>query len=165
MDGAGTAGEEAPAGQRGAEPPADPTDPTPRPLRLSGVEAVKAHLTLVVGLALCIVAFWFELGRALGGNGLSWAYVFEWPLFAAFAVYMWWSVLHGGRAVRPRARSKTVPAVDPKYTGMLEAWTTHQRELQAAQGVQDAHALRADAERRQPTGHGSTDDADGRAPG
>ena len=30
-----------------------------------------------------------EYDRAVGGNGLSWAYTFEWPLFAGFAVVFW----------------------------------------------------------------------------
>jgi hypothetical protein len=40
--------------------------------------------------ALCI----WQVNRALGGNDLSWAYVFEWPFFAGYAVYMWWRFLH-----------------------------------------------------------------------
>ncbi len=103
--------------------------------RLTGGEAVRAHLTLVLGLALCAVAFWFEIRRALGGNGLSWAYVFEWPLFAAFAVYMWWNVLRGERAVRRRRAARPGPALDPRYAGMLEAWEAHQRELQASRAA------------------------------
>ena len=77
---------------------------TPGGGRLHGGPAVRLHLTLAAGLALCIGAFVFEVGRALGGNSLSWAYVFEWPIFAVFAVYMWWNLLHdtdGGRSRRP----------------------------------------------------------------
>ena len=111
------------------------TDRTAPSGRLTGGEAVRAHLTLVLGLALCAVAFWFEVRRALGGNGLSWAYVFEWPLFAAFAVYMWWNVLHGDRAIRRRRAARPGPALDPRYAGMLEAWEAHQRELQASRAV------------------------------
>jgi hypothetical protein len=36
--------------------------------------------------------FWlgdWQLHRAEGGNELSWAYTFEWPLFAIFGVYFW----------------------------------------------------------------------------
>ncbi len=39
----------------------------------------------------------------MGGNGLSWAYTFEWPLFAGFAIVFWartvrdeFRVRHGG---------------------------------------------------------------------
>ncbi len=95
--------------------------------RLSGSEAWRAHVTLVVGLALCAVAFWFELGRAERGNELSWAYVFEWPLLGGFAVYMWWKVLHGDRAVARRRTRE--PGLAPEYENMLNAWQEHQRAL------------------------------------
>ena len=45
---------------------------------------------------LMVVAFWgmlwlgdWQFHRAISGNGLSWAYTFEWPLFAGFAVVFW----------------------------------------------------------------------------
>jgi hypothetical protein len=46
------------------------------------------------GFAVVAVAgmFWlgdWQLHRALSGNELSWAYTFEWPLFAIFGVYFW----------------------------------------------------------------------------
>ena len=45
---------------------------------------------------LMVVSFWgmlwlgdWQFRRAMSGNGLSWAYTFEWPLFAGFAVVFW----------------------------------------------------------------------------
>jgi hypothetical protein len=45
---------------------------------------------------LMVVSFWgmlwlgdWQFHRALAGNGLSWAYTFEWPLFAGFAIVFW----------------------------------------------------------------------------
>ena len=45
---------------------------------------------------LMVVSFWgmgwlgdWQFHRAIAGNGLSWAYTFEWPLFAGFAVVFW----------------------------------------------------------------------------
>ena len=45
---------------------------------------------------LMVVAFWgmlwlgdWQFHRAMSGNALSWAYTFEWPLFAGFAVVFW----------------------------------------------------------------------------
>jgi hypothetical protein len=95
--------------------------------RMFGAAAVKTHLTLLVGLALCGLAFWFELGRALGGNSLSWAYVFEWPLLGIFAVYMWWKLLHPGFTIR---RRQVKAAIAPEYEGMLAAWQEEQRRLE-----------------------------------
>ena len=43
-----------------------------------------------------ILAFWgmlwlgdWQFRRAMAGNGLSWAYTFEWPLFAVFGIVFW----------------------------------------------------------------------------
>jgi hypothetical protein len=99
------------------------------PDRLTGAPAVKAHVTLVIGLALCAVAFWFEFRRALGGNSLSWAYVFEWPLLGGFAVYMWWKVIHPGTDASARKAKEAGPSIAPEFEGMLAAWQTHQEEL------------------------------------
>jgi hypothetical protein len=65
---------------------------------------------------LMVVAFWgmlwlgdWQLHRALSGNGLSWAYTFEWPLFAGFAVVFW------AKTIRDEFRIKRGedPAADP----------------------------------------------------
>jgi hypothetical protein len=97
--------------------------------RVTGVDAIKLHITLLAGLALCGVAFWFELGRAERGNNLSWAYVFEWPLLGIFGVYMWWSYLHGATSGMRLKKRPAKPAIDPKYSGMLTAWQEYQRDL------------------------------------
>jgi DNA-binding transcriptional regulator of glucitol operon len=50
---------------------------------------VAWHLLMVAG---CVGMLWlgdWQLHRALSGNGLSWAYTFEWPLFSGFAVVFW----------------------------------------------------------------------------
>jgi hypothetical protein len=43
-----------------------------------------------------VAAFWgmlwlgdWQFHRAIAGNGLSWAYTFEWPLFAGFGLVFW----------------------------------------------------------------------------
>ncbi len=95
--------------------------------RLRGREALRLHLTLAFGLALCAAAFWFELKRALGGNALSWAYVFEWPLLGGFAVYMWSQFLHPGREKRRKTVEKSL---DPTFNVMLERWQQSQDELE-----------------------------------
>ena len=58
------------------------------------------HLLMVVS---CWGMLWlgdWQLHRALAGNGLSWAYTFEWPLFAGFAVVFW------ARTIRDEFRIK-----------------------------------------------------------
>jgi len=94
---------------------------------MTSAAALKTHLALLVGLTFCGWAFWFELGRALRGNSLSWAYVFEWPLLGIFAVYMWWKLLHPGFTIR---RQRQKPTIAPEYEGMLAAWQAEQRRLE-----------------------------------
>jgi DNA-binding transcriptional regulator of glucitol operon len=47
------------------------------------------HL-LMVGTVVGMMALGdWQLHRAESGNGLSWAYTFEWPIFAIFVVVFW----------------------------------------------------------------------------
>src|SRR5579875_3868643 len=47
------------------------------------------HLFAVAAVAgMAWLGDW-QLHRALAGNTLSWAYTFEWPLFAIFGVFFW----------------------------------------------------------------------------
>jgi hypothetical protein len=76
-----------------------------RALTLHGV-----ILVVVPGfMALCV----WQLSRALGGNELSWAYVFEWPLFAGYAVYMWWRLVHERPVAAGAATQTDAPAPGP----------------------------------------------------
>ena len=73
---------------------------------------------------LMVVSFWgmlwlgdWQLHRALSGNGLSWAYTFEWPLFAGFAVVFWartirdeFRIKRGGVTASPDADPADLPA-------------------------------------------------------
>ncbi len=47
------------------------------------------HLLMVVSFGGMLWLGDWQLHRAFSGNGLSWAYTFEWPLFAGFAVVFW----------------------------------------------------------------------------
>jgi DNA-binding transcriptional regulator of glucitol operon len=64
---------------------------------------------------LMVVSFWgmlwlgdWQLHRALAGNALSWAYTFEWPLFAGFAVVFW------ARTIRDEFRIRRGQMPDPR---------------------------------------------------
>jgi hypothetical protein len=105
-----------------------------RPTRLRGSDATRLHLTLAGGLAICIVAFVIELLRALGGHSFSWMYVFEWPLFAGFAIYMWWNLLQGHDRVR-RPSSHASPTGTPDAPDeALDEWNLYLQVMEAAEG-------------------------------
>ena len=50
---------------------------------------IARHVTAVVLVATFLGLGWWQYHRASGGNGLSWAYTFEWPVFALFVVFLW----------------------------------------------------------------------------
>ena len=110
---------------------AHPADP---PTRLTGRSAVKLHLTLVLGLALCGTAFSIEVVRALDGNSLSWMYVFEWPLFAGFAIYMWWNLLQGNDRVPRASKSRRGPGAGNEPEEGLDEWNLYLQVMEAAEG-------------------------------
>ena len=56
--------------------------------------ALWMHLTIVIVVPTFIGLFWWQVQRVRQGNTLSWAYVFEWPFFAGYAVYLWWKLVH-----------------------------------------------------------------------
>ncbi len=47
------------------------------------------HLSVVASVIGMLWLGDWQLHRAMAGNGLSWAYTFEWPIFAVFAVVFW----------------------------------------------------------------------------
>src|SRR6266851_1228528 len=47
------------------------------------------HLFAIAAVAGMIWLGDWQLRRALAGNTLSWAYTFEWPIFAIFGVVFW----------------------------------------------------------------------------
>jgi hypothetical protein len=47
------------------------------------------HLAMVVAVAGMLALGYWQFRRAMEGNALSWAYTFEWPVFAVFAVVFW----------------------------------------------------------------------------
>jgi DNA-binding transcriptional regulator of glucitol operon len=50
---------------------------------------IARHVVAIV-LVLCFLGLgWWQFSRASGGNALSWGYTFEWPVFAAFVVFIW----------------------------------------------------------------------------
>jgi hypothetical protein len=92
--------------------------------------AMGLHAVIIVivptFIALCI----WQVHRALGGNDLSWAYVFEWPFFAGYAVYMWWRFVHEVSDVPevPKGQEPAAPA-DAAGEAELAAYNAYLAEL------------------------------------
>ncbi len=82
---------DAPPPARAAATPATALDR--RRLWLSR-RALLLHLTVLLVVPAFLGLFWWQVQRVRQGNTLSWAYVFEWPFFTGYAVYLWWKLVH-----------------------------------------------------------------------
>ena len=111
---------------RSARP--DPDRPTRRWLTAANV---RLHAVLVVGVAGCLAAGWFELTRALDGHEIAWVYAVEWPLFAIVGTYIWWKLLHVEEAGSRPVPTNSTPQ-PPEQDGQLAAWQEYLQALQAA---------------------------------
>ncbi|HEY2579142.1 MAG TPA: hypothetical protein VGI74_22775 [Streptosporangiaceae bacterium] len=63
--------------------------PVPRWRFLISPRWLGWHAFAVVAVAGMLALGWWQLRRAEEGNSLSWAYTFEWPIFAVFGVVFW----------------------------------------------------------------------------
>jgi hypothetical protein len=62
--------------------------------------ALALHAAVLVLAPGCAAAGWWQATRALAGNGLSWVYSIEWPIFAVLALWGWWHLVHEDPEVR-----------------------------------------------------------------
>jgi hypothetical protein len=96
---------------------------------------------------LMVVSFWgmgwlgdWQFHRALAGNGLSWAYTFEWPLFAVFAVVFWAKTIRDEFRIRrgempdPRAVAAEAENLPAGVAGAIQARSVQAASVQAGAG-------------------------------
>jgi DNA-binding transcriptional regulator of glucitol operon len=112
---------------------------------------------------LMVVAFWgmlwlgdWQFHRALAGNGLSWAYTFEWPLFAVFAVVFWVKTIRDefrirrGKMPDPRAvaaeADRLPEGVGPVQVSSVQAGADAPDEEDAELSAYNAYLARLNAE-------------------
>jgi hypothetical protein len=84
---------------------------------------VRLHAAVLIWTPGCLVAGWWQVTRALGGNPLSYLYSVEWPVFALVGIWGWWSLIHtdpetvGARAQRTEVAERAKRAAASGGTG------------------------------------------------
>ena len=77
------------------------------------------HLAVLLWFPGCLLAGWWQVTRALDGNGLSYLYSVEWPAFALIGVWVWWVQIHtdpntvGAKAQRRMAADRSRTGIAP----------------------------------------------------
>jgi DNA-binding transcriptional regulator of glucitol operon len=62
---------------------------------------------------------WWQFQRALEGNGRSWGYTFEWPLFAVFVIVMWVKMIYD--ELHPEKKAAVERATKADEAGIVTA--------------------------------------------
>ena len=68
--------------------------------------ALVLHVALVAWLVFCAVAAWWQVGRAVEGNSLSFLYSIEWPVFGVLGVLGWYAMLNMERVTEHDERER-----------------------------------------------------------
>ena len=87
------------------------------------------HLFAVVATVGMLYLGYWQLRRAEAGNELSWAYTFEWPIFAVCGVLFWVKSLREEVKLQAAAvtdtadtaSAETAPETDDAYLARLKA--------------------------------------------
>jgi hypothetical protein len=120
---------------------------------------VFTHLTAAVVVPGCIALCWWQVTRALSGNTLSWAYVFEWPIFAGYAVFMWWKLIHDHPVRAEATVTPTVTGGDPVVHGDLAPGSPSDRAVAGpTQGGAGVAPATTDRDREEETEMASYND-------
>jgi DNA-binding transcriptional regulator of glucitol operon len=78
----------------------------------------------------------WQFRRAMSGNGLSWAYTFEWPLFAVFAVVFWAKTVRDEFRIR-RGEMPAPAAAHGEASGLSPGSVTSVQTSAAGEGEED----------------------------
>jgi hypothetical protein len=92
---------------------------------------IAVHLGVLVIVAGFLGLGWWQVTRARGGNALSYGYAVEWPVFAAFVVWVWIvemrKVLRAGPASDDVDRGRSVVVDDQTTTPSPRSTEKEQR--------------------------------------
>jgi DNA-binding transcriptional regulator of glucitol operon len=77
---------------------------------------------LVIGF---LLLGWWQIDRARDGNALSFGYAVEWPVFAAFAVWVWVKEIRAYlRTTAPATEDEPAPKPRPVIRATVQRSTT-----------------------------------------
>ena len=91
----------------------------------------QLDLPLVLVLILCTVLTIVEIRRAGDGNWRAWVYSFEWPLIAAFAIWIWARFRAEGNPAKAAARRWRANIERFEREAAVEEQAQHDPELRA----------------------------------
>jgi DNA-binding transcriptional regulator of glucitol operon len=104
-------------------------------------------IAVLLWVAVCGVACYWQVTVALAGDDLGWLYSIEWPVFGIFGIVVWWNLIHddpekvgnsalrNGLAHEPRVndRSQHETTRSPSESPDLERYNEYLSALAASE--------------------------------
>ena len=87
--------------------------------------AIGIHVALVGWIIMCALAAWWQVGRAIQGNSLSFLYSIEWPLFAILGLLGWYALLNMEKVTEGQQRARE------EYEQMMREQAREARQVAA----------------------------------
>lgn len=103
------------------------------------LSALRFHVPLLIGIAVCTYAGWFELSRARAGHTIAWVYTLEWPGFAIVGIYMWWRMITNADDSRPSGPASGAHGISTDDPG-LAAWRQYLADVQGRERATEVDA-------------------------
>jgi hypothetical protein len=70
------------------------------------LRAIGLHIALVLWILTCALAAWWQVGRAIQGNSLSYLYSIEWPVIGVMGVLGWYSLLNAEKVSEHKEKAR-----------------------------------------------------------
>ena len=70
------------------------------------LRAIGLHIALIVSIVTCALAAWWQVGRAIQGNSLSFLYSIEWPVIGVLGVLGWYSLLNAEKVSEHKEKAR-----------------------------------------------------------
>jgi DNA-binding transcriptional regulator of glucitol operon len=84
---------------------------------------------LAIALFVAFLGFgWWQFDRAQSGNDRSWAYTFEWPIFAIFVIVMWIKMMRDELNDDPDAAGRAPAVIEEPAEAELKRTIIRQQE-------------------------------------
>ena len=96
------------------------------------LRAIGLHIALILWITLCALAAWWQVGRAVQGNALSYLYSIEWPLIGILGIVGWYSMLNMEKVSEHKEKARR------EYEERMRAEAQAARERAAALEGEDA---------------------------
>lgn len=68
--------------------------------------AIGLHLAVIVWVAVCGICAWWQVGRAIQGNTLSFMYSVEWPVFGILGILGWLAMLNTDKVTEHQRKAR-----------------------------------------------------------